>query len=322
MLCDTCLGSMDSFFGGKRFRISCQKNSLSLTASFRFHYEGFVALVVDLGQEFGKVLRKHIRCWKEGILLGVRILEAHQVASEHVFLGQIIHSRKVIGSLERLHWFEKASSDGEIEPGNVPGAVGSFRQVVFKHKFTFFTNHVVMGVFGIHDHAVLAISYLFGVLLFTRVEFLIAGRVPVGVVGDVGRILRTTVKIWITFLVIHCGSNIIVNVRSYLSFACRFSLLLSWCWLYDWLFDRRVNCCVLSYSRIWSTHHCPFPHRSQTCIPLWTAHFQRAVSCRVTVRIVFIFCKLRKGELCRTFELGTSVGWYLHCCWSTSSIWS
>lgn len=169
MLDYTSLRRMYRLLSSQSFRISSQKDPLSLTTSLRFHNESPVTLLVDLRQEFGKILREHICGRKERILLWEGILESHQVSTEHVLLCQIVHARKMIGPLKWLHRFEKACRDRKIEPGYVPRTIGSLGEVILKHELALLANHVIVGVLRVHDHPILPIGYLVGVLLIGRV---------------------------------------------------------------------------------------------------------------------------------------------------------
>lgn len=75
------------------------------------------------------------------------------MATQHVFLCQIVDARQMISALIWLHALQKLNSNRAVRPCDVPLTVLSFGQMIFKVKLCRFLDYIVVRVLGVHDHA-------------------------------------------------------------------------------------------------------------------------------------------------------------------------
>ena len=131
--------------------------------------------------ELFEVCWQGVSWWKEVIVVWEDRLEAHQVPTKHVLLGQVVDARKVISALVRLHVLQELHCDWAVEPCNVPLSILSFGQVILKVEFSDFLDHVVMSVQRIHHHTISLESDLLRSQIILIVIF-ITGSEPIRVV--------------------------------------------------------------------------------------------------------------------------------------------
>ena len=145
--------------------------------------------------EFFKVCRQGVCWWKEVIFVGEDGLEAHQVPTKHVLLGQVIDARKVISTLVWLHVLEELHGDWAIEPCDIPLSILSFGQMILKVEFGNFFDYIVMSPQRVHHHTIclegdlLRSQVILIVIFITRSEPIRIVR-RIGIAGVIVGIVR------------------------------------------------------------------------------------------------------------------------------------
>ena len=89
------------------------------------------------------------------------------MATEQVLLGQVANAGEVISALIWLHVLQQLYRNRPIKPSDVPIGVLALRQVELELELGHLLDNVVVGVLGVHNHAVGAE----GDLLRVRVPF-------------------------------------------------------------------------------------------------------------------------------------------------------
>lgn len=63
---------------------------------------------------------QHVGLREEIVLAREAFLHPHQVASQHILLGQVVNTRQMVASLPRFHFLQNPNGYGTVPPGEVP----------------------------------------------------------------------------------------------------------------------------------------------------------------------------------------------------------
>ena len=128
----------------------CQEDAFPLAGCFRFDYKSFIFLICDLMLQLLIVSWQHVRLREVVVLMREPALHSHEMSSETIFTGEIIHSREMISSLMRPHPLQQFYGDRTIKPSYVPITLFILSEMIIVKGATHFLNYIILCESGIH----------------------------------------------------------------------------------------------------------------------------------------------------------------------------